>query len=241
MEKQLYQEMYNIEEKHWWFVGRRKILFEITKRKIGKVGQVLDIGCGTGVNAKWLGELGEEVYGVEMSDEVIELAKKRTPNLKVIKGEFPNIEISERFDLITLFDVLEHFEDDSDALKKIGALLNPGGYAVFSVPAFPFLWSEHDELAHHKRRYTARELREKLIQAGFSPVRITYFNTFLFLPIFLFRLMRKLLGLRGGKTDFFMAPEPSNFLLAKLFGAERFFLRFTDFPFVVSLLAVVKK
>lgn len=241
MEKQLYLEMYNIEEKHWWFLGRRKILFDITKRKIGKVGQVLDIGCGTGVNAKWLGELGEKVYGVEMSDEAIGLAKKRTPNLKMTKGEFPNIAIHDRFDLITLFDVLEHFEDDKGALRKIREMLNPGGYVVFSVPAFPFLWSEHDEIAHHKRRYTARELREKLIKAGFSPARITYFNTFLFLPILLFRLIRKLFGLRGGKTDFFMAPGFFNKWLSVFFGAERFPLRFVDFPFGVSLFAIAKK
>lgn len=233
--------MYELEEKHWWFVGRRRVLCDSIKRKVGKTEKILDIGCGTGINAKWLGELGKEVYGVEISDEAIEFAEKRTPNLKVIQGEFPNIEINDRFDLITLFDVLEHFEDDSDALKKIGALLNPGGYAVFSVPAFSFLWSEHDELAHHKRRYTARELREKLVQAGFYPVKITYFNTFLFLPILLFRFMRKTFGLRGGKTDFFMAPAPINQVLAQLFGAERFLFRFVDFPFGVSLLAIAKK
>ena len=241
MEKQLYQEMYDLEENHWWFVGRRKILFDITKRKVGRVGRILDIGCGTGVNAKWLGELGKEVYGVEMSDEAIGLAKKRTPNLRVIKGEFPNLEINDRFDLITLFDVLEHFEDDIAAMRKIRGMLNPGGCAVFSVPAFSFLWSEHDLLAHHKRRYTARELQGKLVQAGFYPVRITYFNTFLFMPILFFRFMRKILGLRGGKTDFFMAPAPFNFLLAKLFGAERFLLRFINFPFGVSLIAIAKK
>ena len=245
MEKQLYQEMYEIEEKHWWFVGRRKILFDITKLEVGKagkIGKVLDIGCGTGFNAKWLGEMGErgEVYAVEMSDEAIGLAKKRMPNLKVIKGEFPNFKTNERFDLITLFDVLEHFEGDIEAMGKIKEMLNPGGYVVFSVPAFSFLWSEHDELAHHKRRYTAREIREKLVQAGFSPVRITYFNTFLFLPIILFRFIRRIFRLRGGKTDFFIAPAPFNTLLSKLFGAERFLLRCFNLPLGVSLIAIAK-
>lgn len=241
MEKQLYKEMYEIEEKHWWFRGRRKILFDVLRRQVGRTGKVLDIGCETGVNAQWLGKLGDGISGIEMSDDAIGLAKKRTPNLKIIKGEFPNIGINERFDLITLFDVLEHFEDDIGALTKIGSLLNPGGHAVFSVPAFSFLWSEHDLLAHHKRRYSARELKEKLIQAGFSPVRITYFNTFLFWPIFLFRLIRKFSGLYGGKTDFFMAPEPLNKMLSGIFGAERFLLRFINLPLGISLLAIAKK
>jgi len=182
-----------------------------------------------------------ELYGVEMSDEAIELAKNRMPNLKIVKGEFPQVAINERFDLITLFDVLEHLEDDEESIRKIKEMLKPGGYAVFSVPAFSFLWSEHDELAHHRRRYTARELREKLTRAGLYPIKITYFNTFLFLPILTFRFLRKLLRFRGGKTDFFMAPEPINKCLAALFGAERFLLRLIDFPFGVSLLAIAKK
>lgn len=139
MEKQLYQEMYDIEEKHWWFQGRRKILRALIEKEVGRAGKILDIGCGTGFNAKWLGELGGGIlYGVEISDEAISLAKKRMPDLKIIKGEFPEVEISERFDLVTLFDVLEHFEDDIGALTKIASLLKAGGYAVFSVPAFSF-------------------------------------------------------------------------------------------------------
>lgn len=241
MEKQLYQEMYDIEEKHWWFHGRRKILYSVLKQAIGKVEKILDIGCGTGFNAQWLRGLGREVYGLEMSEEAIKFARSRAPELNIIKGEFPNHKIKEKFDIITLFDVLEHFDDDGKALAAVRDLLNPGGYVILSVPAFSFLWSEHDELAHHKRRYTGRELRDKLTAAGFEVVRLTYFNTFLFPLILVFRFLRKIFGLRAGKTDFFMAPAPLNLWLAKIFGAERFLLRYISFPFGVSLLAVVRK
>lgn len=242
MERQLYKEMYDIEKNHWWFLGRRKILFDVMRRTInGKTERVLDVGCGTGLNALFLERIGGRVYGLEASDEAIAMAKERNPRLMIIKGEFPHVEIKDRFDLITLFDVLEHCENDLAALRKIHSLLNHDGYAVFTVPAFSFLWSEHDELAHHKRRYTASELRQKLEHAGFEVIRTSYFNAFLFLPAAIFRVLRKLLGLWKGSSDFFMLPAPLNSVLAFMFGSERFFLRFVDFPFGVSIIAIAQK
>lgn len=144
------------------------------------------------------------------------------------------------FDLVTLFDVLEHFEDDGAALA-IYERLNSGGYVVLTVPAFRFLWSEHDDLAHHQRRYTKRELQDTLEKAGFRIVRLSYFNFFLFPVVAVARLAKKFLGINTGATDFFMPSAPINSLLASLFSAERYFLRYINFPFGVSIIAIAQK
>lgn len=241
MEKQAYCELFEIEKEHWWFRGRRAIIFDMISREIPeKVSSALDIGCGTGFNNVLLKEKVEHVTGLEMSDEVIQFTKERAPDITIIKGVFPNVPQHGMFDLITLFDVLEHLDNDAFALKKIHSLL-AGGRVIITVPAFSVLWSEHDEMFHHKRRYTVRDLKHKLETAGFDVQRISYFNTLLFLPVLLVRVVKKIFGLRTGASDFSLTSSWGNSVLAFLFGFERYFLRFIDFPFGVSIVAVAKK
>ena len=242
MDKQIYQQIYDLELRHWWFQGRRKIIFDCIRRTIGSEPRtVLDIGCGTGLNAKLLQQLGAKVTGLESSDVAIAQAKERFPELNIIKGEFPQVTISDRFRVITLFDVLEHFEDDLAALQGVYSLLEDGGYAIIAVPAFSFLWSEHDELAHHRRRYTKSLLQKRLEESGFSIVRASYFNMLFFPAIFAVRIFQKFLGSRRGHADFFMMPEPVNAVFAFLFGLERFLLRFMNLPFGVSIIVIARK
>lgn len=242
MDNQVYQQIYDLELRHWWFQGRRKIIFDLIRRTIGSGARaVLDIGCGTGLNAELFRRLGARVTGLESSDVAIAQAKERFPELNIIKGEFPGVTLDDRFQIVTLFDVLEHFQDDLAALQGVYSLLEDGGYAVVTVPAFSFLWTEHDELAHHKRRYTKLFLQNRLEESGFSVVRASYFNTLLFCPILVIRILRKLFRLRKGSSDFFMVPDFFNKILASLFGAERFLLRLINLPFGVSIIAIARK
>lgn len=242
MDSQIYQQIYDLELRHWWFQGRRRIIFDWIRHTIGSgTRNILDIGCGTGLNAKLFKQLGAKVTGLESSDVAIAQTKERFPELNIIKGEFPQVTFKSRFQIVTLFDVLEHFQSDLAALRGVYSLLENGGYAVITVPAFSFLWAEHDELAHHKRRYTKSLLQKRLEESGFSVVRASYFNTLFFFPILIIRMLRNLFGLRKGLSDIFMIPEPFNTVFASLFGWERFLLRFMDFPFGVSIIAVAKK
>jgi SAM-dependent methyltransferase len=143
----------------------------------------------------------------------------------------------ERFDLICLFDVLEHIDADVETLAALAPRLASGGWLMLTVPAYAWLWSEHDEHLHHKRRYTARRLRAKIAAAGLHPARISYFNTLL-LPLVAAGRCKDRLMRRNTPTGTRIPREPLNGVLQAVFGSERFLLRGANLPFGVSLLAL---
>ena len=238
MEHQLYAEMDVMERTHWWFIGRRRVIFDVIGRLAPRPKSALDIGCGTGMNLEHLVATIPQVKGLEMSEEAIRFSRQRLPGVEILQGSLPDNALYERFDLITLFDVLEHIENDDAALRAIRKMLSSQGRLVLTVPAHMYLWTEHDELFHHKRRYTAANLRAVLEKTGYRIERLSYFNTVMFLPIILFRAMRRLLGLREGASDFFVPSAPLNRFLSWSFGLECYPLRWMDMPFGVSLIAV---
>ncbi|OHA00756.1 MAG: hypothetical protein A3H71_01795 [Candidatus Sungbacteria bacterium RIFCSPLOWO2_02_FULL_48_13b] len=243
MDRRLYQELYELEEVHWWFRGRRRIIRAFLKLALArKVRQALDIGAGTGGNLPMLAEFAEIVEASEDSDEAIALARRRAPAIQIEKKFFPGGSYEGQYNLVTLFDVLEHISDDGAALLKLESMLAPEGIALLTVPALPFLWTVHDELAHHQRRYTKKSLK-KLIAGNtkLKIVRLSYFNSFLFLPIVLVRTVRKLLRFGEGSSDFFMLPAPLNNLLATLFSSEAGILKTFDLPIGVSLVCLLQK
>lgn len=241
MDKSLYRAHGDLEEDHWWFRGRRAVIRSFLSMIPRGQSRALDIGCGTGRNTLMLREIAGEVYGMEDSDEAIRLAKEKHPWLSVVKGSLPSVPLEGAFDCITMFDVLEHIEDDTTALVSLQKKLNPGGYMLLTVPAYRILWSEHDDLAHHKRRYTKRELLSKLRAANYEIIGASYFNTFLFPVVLFVRLFKRLFGITSGGSDFFMLPGPLNAMLAKLFSSEAFFVSKIGMPFGVSLICLAKK
>lgn len=244
MELSLHHTIYQLEKEHWWYAGRRRIIFDLIDRLVPRNnGRALDIGCGSGLNASIFSTRMKKVIGIEISDEAITAAKKIAPALTIIKGSWPDtVIIQGTFDLITCFDVLEHIREDGAALKNIESLLSPGGIALLTIPAFQFLWSDHDTVAHHVRRYTKRDLQKCITtHTSLKIIRMSYFNSFLFFPIVFFRALKKIFPLRAGTSDIFSVPRPVNIALTLLFGAERYVLRHANFPFGVSLLCVLKK
>jgi len=238
----LYRIFFDIQKKHWWFVTKKRIVLDAIHSHLSKIDdiKVLDIGCGTGLMLNALEGVGK-TYGMDMSDDAVNFSREIF-NGKVEKGLLPDqIPYEENFfDLITALDVIEHTDQDIDSLKTIRSHLVSGGKAVITVPAYMFLWSSFDELNEHKRRYTLTELNAKLIQAGFTVEKISYFNTLLFPIVFVVRILENFLK-RGGASDVDMPSRPLNFVLAKIFGIEKYLLRFVNLPFGVSILAVVRK
>ena len=169
------------EEKHWWFVGRRRVIARIIATlQLATPARIFDIGCGPGGNLAMLAGFGE-VSACELDDRVRALAERRGFRV-VAGGELPGTLpfANEQFDLITLLDVLEHTSDDLAALQSVRSRLTPAGWVVITVPAFRWLWSAHDDSSHHFRRYTRAQLKEVLGRAGFGDVCASYFNFWLF-------------------------------------------------------------
>lgn len=238
----MYRIFFEVQKKHWWFVTKKEIVLDTIDRHLNKQGdtKVLDIGCGSGLMLNALEDIGQ-TFGMDMSDDAISFSKEIF-NGKVEKGFLPDqIPYEENFfNLITALDVIEHVDRDVDSLKAIHSHLVSDGKAVITVPAYMFLWSKFDELNEHKRRYTLTELNAKLVQAGFTVEKISYFNTLLFPIVFVVRMLNNVLK-RDGSSDIDMPSWPLNLALEKIFGIEKYLLKFISLPFGVSVLAVVRK
>jgi SAM-dependent methyltransferase len=242
MEKSFYRIFFEVQKKHWWFVAKKKIVLDLIDRHVPVKPnhKILDIGCGSGLMLNALEQIGE-TNGMDMSDDAISFSKEIFSGT-VKKGVLPdNIPYEkEYFSLVVALDVIEHVDDDRAALSAIRSHIAPGGHAVITVPACMFLWSEHDVLNEHKRRYTLEELKTKLLDSGFTIERISYFNTFLFPLISLVRMVNNVLKRKGG-SDVDLPHSAVNYIVEKIFSMEKYFLRFMNFPIGVSVLAVVRK
>ena len=244
MESNAYQEINLIQDRHWWFLGRKQIIERILNSYLpqnGKFSKSIDIGCGPGVNLALLQKFTDEVCGLDNSDEAVRLAKQNYPSAEILKGDLLSYESNSKYELVTLLDVLEHIENDNLALKKIEDLLLPGGVALITVPAFKIFWSAHDERFGHYRRYTINELKRKICNSTSLQIKkISYFNFFLFLPILLFRLVKKI-SRRDSQSEFFILPAPLNYILMQIFSTETLLLPLMDLPFGVSIICVLTK
>ena len=235
------------DERHWWFVGRREVILSVMRqvftsrdlsspaRPAASRPRLAEIGCGSGSLLAPLSEFGH-VTGVEASEEFLRLARLR--GRPVLPGSLPHdIPIEPgSLDGALLLDVLEHLGDDREALRAVRRLLKPGGSLLCTVPAYQFLWSGHDVVLGHRRRYTTHGLRRTLEEAGFRISRLTYFNTLLAVPIMAARLVRKLRG--TSSHDLIPLPPRLNVLLSRLFASEALLLKRVSFPFGISVLAV---
>lgn len=247
MRADIYQSMARVEDAHWWFRGRRYIVGHVLRRlKLHHNSAILDAGSGTGGNLALLSGFGR-VYGMELDDEARALANGRGV-VAVEKGRLPEGIPFEamQFDLACMFDVLEHVEEDEATLASLHGRLKQGGRLLLTVPAFPFLWSAHDESHHHKRRYRMKELAAKVEKAGFTIESRNYINFWLFPAVAAVRLAGGLatrLGLVKPKpgAELGLPPGPVNRLLTCVFASEAWLIDRMDLPFGVSIILVARK
>jgi ubiquinone/menaquinone biosynthesis C-methylase UbiE len=243
MDKSYEQKYHSIEEYNWWFVSRRNTILSMIGN-MPKDTKILDIGCSGGVLMLALKAAGfTNISGLDFSPEAIEQCKsKGLENVFVMDAHFPDFKDDE-FDLIIASDCLEHLEKDEVALKSWQRILKKGGQGLIFVPAYMSLWSEHDVINHHFRRYTKKELSEKAGKAGFQVTKSSYWNFSLFFPTYLFRKMRNMAGNKEEKPkDHMEGFNPLvNKILKGLIGVENIFFKSTGFPVGVSAMVEVKK
>jgi SAM-dependent methyltransferase len=241
MERVVFERMAELDERHWWFVARRRILASVIRRvaRPPRGARVLEVGCGTGHNLRMLSEFGT-VDACELDAEARGLASDRLGR-PVLEARLPDLSMfePESYDLIALLDVLEHVPDDRGSLEAIRKLLKPDGALVLTVPANPWMWTAHDEAHHHFRRYTKRQLGQLFRGAGHRVQLHSYFNTLLFPAIAGARLIGKVRG-RDSADDAMPSPRV-NAILEKVFGLEAHLIGRVPIPFGVSLVAVLRR
>ena len=202
MERIVYDRMAELDELHWWYRARREILADLIRRKIRprEGARVLEIGCGTGHNVLMLKQFGE-VDAIEIDDAARAVASARLGK-EVGKAPLPELTGVEdgRYDLIAILDVLEHVDRDREALVSMARKLKPGGRILITVPAHPWMWSAHDVVNHHQRRYTKKALRQVIGEAGLKLEMLSYFNSILFPLAAAARVAGRISG-RGGRLS----------------------------------------
>ncbi len=244
MDRDYELQTHQAEDRHWWYRGRRSVL----DRVIAGLGlpeeraRILDAGCGSGRNMVELARYGT-VTGVELSATSVELARVRNCG-EVIEGSVLEMPFeSGSFDLAVSLDVIEHLEDDLAALRELRRAVAPGGALLVTVPAYQWLWSGHDEINHHHRRYTRRSLQSVAELAGWRQVRTTYFNSLLLPAAIVLRVLDRVNRAKTTESslDLWVPPEPLNWLLQRPLELEAAIIGHGGrIPAGLSLLAVFR-
>ena len=230
-----------IEETHWWFVGKRLILNALLRDQPS--GQrMLDLGCGTGgIMRDWMDR--NRCVGIDRSELALRICVRAGFD-QLARGDLNELPFRrESFDTVLLMDVIEHLEDDVAFLKKASEICTPGGQLVIAVPAFQLLWSQHDETFQHHRRYSARQLRAVISAAGLEPERTTYTNSLLFPVALVWRLLSYRLGVErfAPKHDFWPIPRWLNSVLTGIYHVEAWLLSHVNLPLGVSVVCIARK
>ena len=254
MEKEYYRDYYTLERNHWWFRARKNILEAQVQRLFPNRTnlKILNAGCATGYSSEWLMQFGE-VSSLEYDAECFAFTRD-VVKIPIVQGSITELPFEDnQFDLIVAFDVVEHVENDVLAVQEMQRVAKPGGIIFISVPAFNFLWSNHDEVNHHFRRYKIATLSNTFRKSTLKHLYTSYFNTFLFIPITAYRLIGNLIQKikHGGNQKIYN--ENSNDLTVgkdnlaskiffRIFNAENILLRKGfNFPFGISIMAAYKK
>jgi len=243
MQSHHYPILYQVEDTHWWYVGRRRIIRSLVEKIRATLNtsnpRILDVGCGTGANLKMLTDYGN-AEGVDISPQAVEFCRERgLDSVKLGAAEQLPYE-NDSFELVTALDVIEHLDDDVAGLREMRRVLRQDGRVLLFVPAFMFLWGVQDDVSNHRRRYTLPSLVRAVEAAGFAVEWSSYANVSFFLPVLCVRSVMRWLGLRAA-TEYGINISVMNGPFSRLFAAERFILERGRIPFGVSAICIARR
>ena len=235
MDNKTFSRQIKNQKNHWWFQARKKIIDQIISSiNLKKKNNILDFGAGSGVNLDMLRK-----HGLVDIHEQNKYARTIIKKERKIKNLYSTLKIKKNFyDLILLADVIEHVKQPKELLKDLKKFLKKDGHILITVPAYQFLFSKKDEVLGHYRRYNKKLLKKEL--SGFKVENISYFNTFLCIPIIIMTMLNKFL-----KRDYIKQVETTpNFILNKLcyiiFASEKYFIKYFNLPFGISIYVLAK-
>jgi len=250
--------MYNVEDNFWWYEGMRQNLLSLLQRhwdwqaKTNPV--VLDAGCGTGATLQRLADGFEgkiatnRAVGFDISSEALRFCRQRKLDHRLFQGSITSIPVADNsIDILVSFEVISNLTDPEPGFREVARVLNHGGLAIIKLPAYQFLYSEHDIAVRVLRRFDRGEVRDLLAKHGLAPVRTSYLNTFLFPPAALSRLTKKFSLKSKADEELESDLKPPHPLLNKILigimAQEARVLRHTNFnlPFGLSLITVARK
>lgn len=234
--------LYEVEEKHFWFIGRNWIIWSILSPMVTSESRMVEIGCGNGKVTSFLKSKGVRIAGGDLYERGLRFCRSRGIE-ELYRVDVTSLPFKDSWDIIGIFDTIEHIEDDALAIKNLYEALKEGGHLILTVPAYKFLWGSMDEVARHKRRYTRREIVEKLQTAGFSVKRASYFMTFLFpLLAFIRAISKKDTSIEGCENLTEMKIIPFvNGLFKFLMKLEAMTIRWGDLPFGSSIIVMAQR
>lgn len=237
-----------MERRHFWHIGRREIILDILKRNVPHLteSRMLEIGCGNGNILAYLKENGVNIEGGDIFLEGLKFHRLKLDDTALYQIDIMALPFHHNFDIIGMFDILEHIDEDEKALAEVSQALKPGGRILITVPAHKFLWSYFDILSCHRRRYDKGELKVKLERNSFVIKKMTYFMFFLFPLLAGIRLIgnitRKISKKQVNKTSLEVSTIPivNNVFLA-LLRLERWLIKYLNLPLGASLLVLAEK
>src|SRR3569832_1372783 len=241
MQSHHYPILYQVEDTHWWYVGRRRIIRSLVERICARLKnpRILDVGCGTGANLKMLADYGA-AEGGDISPQAVEFCRERgLDSIKLGAAEQLPYE-NDAFELVTALDVIEHLDDDIAGLREMRRVLRRDGRVLLFVPAFMFLWGVQDEVRNHRRRYTLPSLVKAVEEAGFAVEWSCYANISFFLPVLLVRSVMRWQGMKTS-TEYGIIISQMNGPFSQLFAAERFIVGGRRLPFGVSAVCIARR
>lgn len=244
MNPEVYERHLHLDRHHFWRIAKRSLILQMLEAYLpsSRDLRILDVGSATSQILLDLQEFGD-LTAVEPSKEAIEMTQKLL-GIAMVQGFLPRDLPDGRFDLITLFDVLEHVDDDKGAVKELACRLKDEGILICTVPAYKWLWSSHDVVLHHHRRYTNRQLRSLLCSSGFRICRITYYTSLLFPFLCAQRFIWNFNEWKGKNDHTYKVNvpiSPVNSILGYVMVLERFIMRYINLPFGSALIVVARK